>query len=94
MFDFLEHCFDVDLLLSSLSECSRKGTLVVIYMPVVEEVTQGLEKVTQHNKYFYHEHLYYFTEAGIIKEMEDRSFRVVHRALPKEHKLLVIFEKT
>jgi nucleoside phosphorylase len=93
MFDFLEHCFDVSLLLSDISHFSREGTLVVIYLPTVDSITRSLEAVTKNNKYLYDEHLYYFTESGIVEEMKRHRFRLVHSEYLKTQKLLTVFER-
>jgi Methyltransferase domain len=90
-FDFIEHCFDIDLLLFRLCRAIDKNVMFVVYVPIIDTVAVSHLRTF---KYHYREHVYYFSEDGLLAKMKQFGLVPVHKERPKPHKLLAVFQKT
>jgi len=90
--DFLEHCFDIDLLLHTLATVVRRGTLLLVYMPILEDMDSSLETLLLHHKYNYTEHIWFFTRQGLAERFAKFGFHESHFEIVKRDKCLAVFE--
>lgn len=91
-FDFLEHIFDVELFLYNIKESTLKGNYLIIYIPVIKKEEFEIEKLEDY-RYFFKDHIYYFTPEGIIMITKKFNFELVYQKPINTNKTLFIFEK-
>jgi 2-polyprenyl-3-methyl-5-hydroxy-6-metoxy-1,4-benzoquinol methylase len=90
--DFLEHCFDIDFLLDSLATTFLKGTLLLLYMPFLENIGNDPQTLLQNYKYRHDDHVWYFTRRGLNERLSRFGFRELCFQSVKQNKILGVFE--
>lgn len=92
-FDFLEHCFDVDLFLSRLRSNTPENLILIIYIPILEFNTDNMDNLENY-RYEYVHHIYYFSEEGLKVMMERNGFKYrCNKHFEDKQKSLFIFDK-
>lgn len=93
-FDFIEHVFNVELLLYRLSKAVKTGTYILIYVPIIDEeiFNNPIEKLPNY-KYFHQNHIYYFTKEGLIEIFNKYGFVSCKIEEIKTYKYLYVFQK-
>lgn len=91
-FDFIEHTFNIELFLYILSSNVKSGTYIIVYVPIIskEIFDNPIEKLKNY-KYFHNNHIYYFTEDGIIELFQQYNFKLCFSENIKEYKCLYLF---
>lgn len=90
--DFLEHCFDIDFLLDSLATKFQKGTLLLLYMPFLENIGNNPQTLLQNYKYRHDDHVWYFTRQGLNERLSRFGFKELCFQSIKQNKILAVFE--
>lgn len=93
-FDFIEHTFNIELFLHILSSNVKSGTYIIVYVPIIskEIFDNPIEKLKNY-KYFHNNHIYYFTNDGIIELFQQYDFKSCFSKKIKEYKCLYLFIK-
>lgn len=93
-FDFIEHCFDIDLFLYRLKHNTPNDVILIIYIPILE-IGNDKQRIDLKNySHSYNHHIYYFSEEGIKKLMKDNGFKCTgHKYFKEKRKSILIFDK-
>lgn len=93
-FDFIEHTFNVELFLYILSGNVKSGTYIIVYVPIIsKEIFDNPIEKLENYKYFHNNHIYYFTNDGIIELFQQYNFKPCFSKKIKEYKYLYLFVK-
>lgn len=93
-FDFIEHCFDINLFLYRLKNNTPDNVILIVYVPILK-IGDNIQEIDLKNyPHSYDHHIYYFSQEGIEFLMKNNGFECIgYKYLKDKKKAILIFRK-